>query len=121
MPADAQLSLVTPYPGFPLPLALHMNVHVVSHTHWDREWYLSAGRFRQRLVALIDDLLANPPSTGAAASANPGSHDDSMSSFLLDGQAVVLEDYLAVRPECAADIASLLRSGALEAGPWFVL
>ena len=26
-------------------------VHVVSHTHWDREWYHPAVRFRQRLVA----------------------------------------------------------------------
>ena len=32
-------------------------VHVLAHTHWDREWYLPAGRFRQRLVALIDELL----------------------------------------------------------------
>jgi alpha-mannosidase len=82
-------------------------VHVVSHTHWDREWYESAARFRQRLVALVDELLDEPPSGGA--------------SFLLDGQAVVLEDYLAVRPQRASDVASLLQSGALEAGPWFVL
>ena len=34
-----------------------MNVHVVSHTHWDREWYLTHEQFRLRLVALVDRLL----------------------------------------------------------------
>lgn len=83
-----------------------MKVHVVSHTHWDREWYHAAERFRQRLVALIDELLDDP---GAPR------------GFLLDGQAVVLEDYLDVRPERASELAAALRDGRVEAGPWFVL
>ncbi|HEU6452465.1 MAG TPA: hypothetical protein VFT57_13670 [Gemmatimonadaceae bacterium] len=82
-------------------------IFVVSHTHWDREWYLPAGRFRQRLVALVDELLDR-----GATRERP---------FLLDGQAVVLEDYLAVRPESREAIGKLLRDGALEAGPWYVL
>jgi len=84
-----------------------LTLYVVSHTHWDREWYQPAGRFRQRLVALIDDVLDDPPEHG--------------DSFLLDGQAVVLEDYLAVRPERRADLAARLRDGVVEAGPWYVL
>jgi mannosylglycerate hydrolase len=82
-------------------------VLVVAHTHWDREWYHTAERFRQRLVALIDELLDDPPADHEA--------------FLLDGQAVLLEDYLAVRPERAADLSALLHAGRIEAGPWFVL
>jgi mannosylglycerate hydrolase len=81
-------------------------VHVVSHTHWDREWYLSAARFRQKLVALIDALLDD--------------RDDD-APFLLDGQTIVLEDYLAVRPERRELLAARLRDGSLEAGPWYVL
>jgi alpha-mannosidase len=81
-------------------------VHVVSHTHWDREWYHTAERFRQRLVPLIDELLDDASSSG---------------TFLLDGQTVVLEDYLAVRPERASELSAALREGRLEAGPWFVL
>ena len=84
-----------------------LEVHLVTHTHWDREWYHPVGRFRQRLVALIDELLA--------------SAEDPTDSFLLDGQAVVLEDYLAVRPERVAELSERLRSGAIEAGPWYVL
>jgi 2-O-(6-phospho-alpha-D-mannosyl)-D-glycerate hydrolase len=83
-----------------------LTIHVVSHTHWDREWYQSAGRFRQRLVALIDALLDD--------------HED-RAPFLLDGQAIVLEDYLAVRPERREEIVARLRDGSLEAGPWYVL
>jgi alpha-mannosidase len=42
-------------------------------------------------------------------------------SFLLDGQAIIIEDYLTVRPERAALLGELLRDGRLEAGPWLVL
>jgi alpha-mannosidase len=84
-----------------------ITAHVVAHTHWDREWYQPFVRFRQRLVALVDELLDHPPPKGE--------------SFLLDGQAIILEDYLDVRPERAADLSSLLRDGRLEAGPWYVL
>jgi alpha-mannosidase len=81
-------------------------VCLLAHTHWDREWYLPAGRFRQRLVGLIDELL------DAADPATP---------FLLDGQAIVLDDYLDVRPERRDALSQALRTRALEAGPWYVL
>jgi alpha-mannosidase len=84
-----------------------LTIHAVSHTHWDREWYHTAERFRQRLIPLVDELIDDPPAPG--------------SSFLLDGQTVVLEDYLDVRPERASELASALRARRLEAGPWFVL
>ncbi|MBU6365485.1 MAG: hypothetical protein KJT01_04690 [Gemmatimonadetes bacterium] len=92
----------------PLPpaSAAPWDVHVVAHTHWDREWYHAASRFRQRLVALMDALLEHP------GDGTP---------FLLDGQAITLRDYLAVRPEAAPRLGEALRNGALEAGPWFVL
>ncbi|MBI4541886.1 MAG: hypothetical protein HY705_02520, partial [Gemmatimonadetes bacterium] len=83
-------------------------VHVVAHTHWDREWYHPAGRFQLRLLRLLDDLieLLRRPD---------------FPTFLLDGQAIALDDYLAARPERAADVGRLLRDGRLEAGPWYVL
>jgi hypothetical protein len=84
-----------------------LDVLVVPHTHWDREWYHPAGRFRQRLVALIDGLLDGGP--------------DAPPVFLLDGQAVALDDYLAVRPERRGELASALAAGRVEAGPWYVL
>ena len=84
-----------------------LRVLVVAHTHWDREWYHAAGHFQHRLVALVDELLDDPPPQGT--------------SFLLDGQAIVLDDYLSVRPERRAELSRLLNEGRLEAGPWYVL
>lgn len=78
---------------------------VVSHTHWDREWYKTAEAFRIGLVRLIDEQLDR----------NNGE------PFLLDGQAIVLEDYLEWRPERRADLARALGNGSLEGGPWYVL
>ncbi len=80
-------------------------VHVVTHTHWDREWYRSAEEFRLGLVDLVDEVL-----DGCA-----GPH------FLLDGQSIVLIDYLSMRPEREGAVRAALRDGRIEAGPWFVL
>jgi mannosylglycerate hydrolase len=84
-------------------------VFVVPHTHWDREWYLPAAAFQLRLARLID---------GVAALLD---RDPEIPSFLLDGQAIVLEDYAAAREGGAATLSRLLRGGRLESGPWFVL
>ena len=81
-------------------------VHLVAHTHWDREWYHPAGRFKQRLVALIDELLDD---------------EAPRTPFLLDGQAVVLDDYAELRPGRTEELARALRDGSVEAGPWYVL
>ncbi|MGE5584842.1 MAG: alpha-mannosidase [Bacillota bacterium] len=82
---------------------------IVSHTHWDREWYLPFQQFRARLVALVDyvmDLLE---------------HDEAFKCFMLDGQAVVLEDYLEVRPENEERLRRLISERRLLVGPWYVL
>ncbi len=83
--------------------------HVVSHTHWDREWYLSFEEFRGMLVMLVDDLLE-------LLRSNPG-----FKCFTLDGQAIVFEDYLRVRPDRRDELRSLIREGRLFVGPWYVL
>ena len=59
---------------------------VISHTHWDREWYMPFEQFRLRLIDLIDNLL------------DILSKDEDY-IFHLDAQTVVLEDYLEVKPE----------------------
>ena len=40
---------------------------------------------------------------------------------MLDGQTIVLEDYLAIRPEEEPRIRRLVGAGRLEVGPWHVL
>ena len=51
----------------PLALALPLEIHLVTHTHWDREWYHSAEVFRQRLVELVDDLIDSSPRQGESS------------------------------------------------------
>jgi alpha-mannosidase len=82
--------------------------HLIPHTHWDREWYLPHSVFLPRLVSALDDLLDRL-------------QKDSELTFLLDGQTVLLEDYLRVRPDREARIVELVRSGRLQVGPWYVL
>jgi alpha-mannosidase len=82
---------------------------VVSHTHWDREWYLPFEAFRARLVRMMDSLL------------DLLDRDPEYRHFVLDGQTVPLDDYLEIRPERRADIERLVREGRLLAGPGYVL
>ena len=84
-------------------------VHIVPHTHWDREWYSSFQTFRLRLVDLLDDLL---PRLEA---------DPSYAHFMLDGQMAVVDDYLAVRPDAEAALRRLAASSRLSVGPWYIL
>lgn len=83
--------------------------HVVSHSHWDREWYKSFEQFRSMLVMMVDDLLELLQ------------EDPSYACFTLDGQAIVLEDYLAVRPEREEEVRRLVLEGRLVIGPWYIL
>jgi mannosylglycerate hydrolase len=84
-------------------------LHVISHTHWDREWYLCFQDFRARLVDLIDYLLELMEKN----------HD--YKYFHLDGQTVVLEDYLEIRPENESRLRKLIAQGRVLIGPWYVL
>jgi alpha-mannosidase len=84
-------------------------VHIVPHTHWDREWYSSFQTFRLRLVDLLDDLLPRMEA------------DPAYARFLLDGQLAVVDDYLTVRPQEAERLRRLVGSGRIAVGPWYTL
>lgn len=84
-------------------------IHLVSHTHWDREWYLPFQQFRLKLVYLIDRVMELMKS------------DPEFKYFMLDGQTIVLDDYLEIRPEREAELRQLVQDGRLLIGPWFIL
>ncbi|NJN17924.1 MAG: glycoside hydrolase [Oscillochloris sp.] len=83
------------------------NAHYILSTHWDREWYLPFQAFRFRLVQLLDQVL-----DGMADGRLRG-------PFTSDGQALLIEDYLEVRPERRAEIEQRARAGMLAIGPWY--
>ncbi len=82
--------------------------HLVSHTHWDREWRYPIWTTRFMLVDFIDELL-NVLEAGQYA------------GFLLDGQCSPIIDYLEIRPENRPRIEKLVRDGKLSIGPWYTL
>jgi mannosylglycerate hydrolase len=84
-----------------------MHCVVVSHFHWDREWYRTFESFRARLVDAIDRVLE-------LLDADDGYR------FLLDGQTVVLEDYLAIRPHERQRLERSVSERRLAIGPWYV-
>jgi mannosylglycerate hydrolase len=83
--------------------------HLIPHTHWDREWYLTRAAFVCRLVPALDELIERLE------------HEAGFPAFVLDGQTVLLEDYLAVRPEMTGRVEALIAAGRLQTGPWYVL
>jgi len=90
-------------------MELRNDIHVISGTHWDREWQFPFEKTRMLLVEAMDDLLdmldANPDDAG----------------FHLDGQTVPVADYLEVRPENRERVCRHVREGRLLIGPWLVL
>jgi mannosylglycerate hydrolase len=82
--------------------------HVISHTHWDREWYLTVEQYRFRLVRALDRAIECL------------THDPAWHSFFLDGQTQMLLDYLEVRPEQEDAVRGLIAADKLRLGPWCV-
>src|SRR5438034_8835063 len=93
------MDTTTPAPGA---------VHVVFHTHWDREWYLPFAGYRRRLVALVDSLLV-------ALDREPDLR------FHLDGQMALVDDYLELRPDRVAALRRAAAAGRVSLGPWYTL
>lgn len=84
-------------------------LHIISHTHWDREWYMPFEAHRFHLVEFFDRLL------------DTLDNDPSFKSFHLDGQCIVIEDYLEIRPEMRPKIEKYIAEGRLVSGPWYIL
>ncbi|MCJ8013039.1 alpha-mannosidase [Paenibacillus sp. KQZ6P-2] len=83
--------------------------HIISHTHWDREWYLPYEKHHMRLIRLMDVLM------------DTLEKDTEYKSFYLDGQTIILEDYLQVRPEQKERLEQYIREGRIFIGPWYIL
>lgn len=84
-------------------------LYIISHTHWDREWYMSFESHRARLVELMDaliEIMENEPS---------------YKYFHLDGQTIVIEDYLEIKPFMKPRLDALIKDGRIKVGPWYVL
>ncbi|MBC1980784.1 alpha-mannosidase [Listeria welshimeri] len=83
--------------------------HIISHSHWDREWFLPLESLRFRLVTLMDEVEALLDK------------ENGFNHFHMDGQMIMLEDYLAVKPAKKEKMKQLVLEGKLRIGPWYML
>ncbi|MBC1823008.1 alpha-mannosidase [Listeria seeligeri] len=83
--------------------------HIISHSHWDREWFLPLESLRFKLVTLMDEV------EGLLDMEAGFNH------FHMDGQMIMLEDYLAVKPAKREKMKQLVADGKLRIGPWYML
>jgi len=83
--------------------------HVISNTHWDREWRYTFQETRTHLVELMDWLLELLE------------HNPEYRHYHLDSQTIPLEDYLEIRPEKKETLKRQISEGRILVGPWYTL
>ena len=84
------------------------SLHILCHTHWDREWYQNFQEYRMRLVYQTDhllDILDNNKDF----------------TFHMDGQTSWIDDYLEISNENEKKLRKYIKNGRIVIGPWFVM
>lgn len=92
-----------------MPESPKITTYIISHTHWDREWYVPFQIFRFRLVEMMDHLID-------VLERNPD-----FPYFNLDCQTIVIEDYLEIKPQNRERLAKLIQQNRIGIGPWYLL
>lgn len=81
-------------------------IHVVAHTHWDREWYFSDNEAFIQFSYHMDEVIY-------------ALENGELDYYYLDGQLSILDDYLKVYPNQEAKIKELVEGNKLFIGPWY--
>ena len=84
-------------------------LHIIPHSHWDREWYLPFEKHRVRLIDLFDNLI------------QVMEENEDYTYYHMDGQYIVIEDYLEIRPQMRERLMKLIHAGRIQVGPWYIL
>lgn len=82
-------------------------IHIFAHTHWDREWYFTTSRAKVYLMKELSDILDTLEC------------NEKFTSFLIDGQASLIDEYLAWRPQDEDRVRKAVASKRLMVGPWY--
>ena len=82
-------------------------VHIVSHSHWDREWYFNLEDSNillgENLTHLMKVLEENKDYT----------------SYSFDAQASIIDEYLNIYPENKERLKKLITDKRIFVGPWY--
>jgi len=90
-------------------MATGYEMHVISNTHWDREWLYNFQETRMFLVEFMDKLLGILDT------------EPEYAAYLMDSQVVPIEDYLEVRPENRERVVRYVKADRIQIGPWYTL
>lgn len=82
-------------------------VHVIPHSHWDREWYFSTTRSTIYLIKHLKEVIEELEK------------NNEFKSFLMDAQSSLISDYLKFCPEDIDRIKELVKNKRLFIGPWW--
>lgn len=84
-------------------------MHIISNSHLDREHRHEFQETRLMMAEMLDQVIQIME------------NDDRYRYFTLDGQAIVLEDYLELRPHMRDRLKRLIEDGRICIGPWYSL
>ena len=91
-----------------------INAHIISHTHWDREWFLNSEYTIEWLIPFFDSLFRLLKK-------------ESNYRFVLDGQTLIIEDYFDQlkrqgknRGEYKRKLKQYVQEGRLLVGPYYL-
>lgn len=84
-------------------------IYYFASTHWDREWHKTFQGFRFVLVSRINEII------------DVLEKDPSFTTFIMDGQTIVLEDYCEIEPDKKEKLMKLIRDGRIVVGPWYTM
>ncbi len=88
---------------------MSLKIYYVQGTHWDREWYMPFQQLRKYLIDTAEGVL------------NTLEDDPDFACFVFDGQTLVLEDILEVKPEWRERLRRQIQTGRLKIGPWYCM
>ena len=82
-------------------------VHVIPHSHWDREWYFTTSRSKVYLMKDFKDVL------------DTLEINNDFKYFMVDAQGSLLDDYIKWVPQDKQRIEKLVKAKKLIIGPWY--
>ena len=83
------------------------NVYLVSHTHWDREWYFTIEDSNNLLYENMNYLI------------NLYTKENLNIPFIFDGKISVVKDFLQIFPEKEKKLKKLIKEKKIIVGPWY--
>lgn len=87
-------------------MPMQRDIKLLMHTHWDREWYFTKDEtkvlLRNHLQEVIEFL-----------------EDNKDIIYILDGQSVMIDDFLEFAPNWESRLKGVIDSKQLRVGPWY--